>query len=97
MCPCNEVPNNTTLLPIASTSKHLTSTETWYSNLEREAQDILHGLEKSHHYCFACEVSMVTNLKPLVGANIQEGGSNPVTKVTEHSAVHPLIQHHNPV
>ena len=37
-----------------------------YSNIEREALDILHALEKFHHYCFAHEVNIITNHKPLV-------------------------------
>ena len=28
--------------------------------------DILHGLEKFHHYCFAREVSIITDHKPLL-------------------------------
>ena len=45
--PRNEAPNHKTLWPVAFASKILTSTETWYSNIEREALCILHGLEKS--------------------------------------------------
>ena len=40
--------------------------ETNYSNIERETVDILHGVEKIHHYCFTCTVNMITDLKPLV-------------------------------
>ena len=37
-----------------------------YSNIEREVLVILHGLNKFHHYCFAREVYVITNHKPLV-------------------------------
>ena len=47
-------------------SKSLTSAETHYSNIEREVLGMLHGPEISHHYCFACEVSMITDQEPLV-------------------------------
>ena len=47
-------------------SKSLTSVEHRCSNIEREAYGILHGLEKFHHYCFAREVSVLTDHKPLV-------------------------------
>ena len=40
--------------------------ETDYSNIEREVLGILHGLEKFHHYCFTCEVSVITDHKPMV-------------------------------
>ena len=50
--PRNEAPNNAAIWSIAFASKSLTSTETWYSNNEREALGILCGLEKFHYYCF---------------------------------------------
>ena len=59
-------PDNTTLHPIAFASKSLTGAEHRYSNIEREALGILHGLKKFHHYCFAKEVLIITNHKPLV-------------------------------
>ena len=37
-----------------------------YSSIEREVLDTLYGLEKFHHYCFACEVSLITDHKPLM-------------------------------
>ena len=52
-------PNNAALWPIAFVSKSLTSTETWHSYIQKEALDILHGLEKCHDYCFPHEVSMI--------------------------------------
>ena len=60
------MPDNTILYPIAFTSKSLTGAEHRYSNIEREALGILHGLKKFHHYCFAREVHIITNHKPLV-------------------------------
>ena len=38
---------------MAFASKSLTGAETQYGNIEREAQGILHGLEKIHPYFFA--------------------------------------------
>ena len=60
------MPDNTILHPIAFASKCLTGAEHRYSNIEREALGILHGLEKFHHYCFAREVHVITDCKPLV-------------------------------
>ena len=51
--PRNEAPYNTTLWPIALSSKSLKSMETHYSTIERQTPGILHGLEKFHHYCFS--------------------------------------------
>ena len=51
--PRNETPDNVALQPInIFGSKSLTSTEMWYSNIERETLGILHCLEKIQHYCF---------------------------------------------
>ena len=60
------VPYNTILCPIPFTSKSLTGTEHRYSNIEREALGIVHGLEKFHHYCFTREVHIITNYKLLL-------------------------------
>ena len=60
------VPDNTNLCPIAFASKSLSGAEHRYSNIEREALGIIHGLKKSYHYCFAREVLVITNHKPLV-------------------------------
>ena len=59
-------PRNKAPWPIAFASKSLTSTETWYSNIEREALCILNGLEKVHHYHFTCKVIVITDHKPVV-------------------------------
>ena len=60
------VPNNTTLCSIVFASKCLTGAEHRYSNIEREALGILHGLKKFHHYCFARQVHVITDKKLLV-------------------------------
>ena len=49
-CQKDIVPDNTTLCPIAFASKSLTGAECWYSNIEREALGILHGLKKCPHH-----------------------------------------------
>ena len=56
-CGHNEAPCSG---PIAFASKSL------YINIERETLRILHGLEQFYHYCFACEVHVITDHKPLV-------------------------------
>ena len=58
--------DNSKLRPIVFAGKSLSSTEKRYSNIEREALGILHVLKKFHHYCFAREVSIITDYKPLV-------------------------------
>ena len=65
-CQKDMVPDNTILHPTAFASKGLTGAEHRYSNIEREALGILHGLEKFDHYCFAREVHVITDHKPLV-------------------------------
>ena len=65
-CPKDIAADNTILRPITFACKSLTSVEYRYSNIEREALGILHGLEKFCDYCFAREVSIITNHKPLV-------------------------------
>ena len=60
------MPDNTILHPTAFASKTLTGAEHRYSNVEREALGILHGIKKFHHYCFASEVYIITNHKLLV-------------------------------
>ena len=65
-CQKDVAPDNTILHPIVFASKSLTGAEHRYSNIKREALDILHGLKKFHHYCFAREVLIITDHKPLV-------------------------------
>ena len=64
--PRDKVPDNSILRPIVFGNKNLSSVERRYSNIEREVLGIPHGLNKFHHYCFAREVSITTNHKPLV-------------------------------
>ena len=65
-CQKGTAPDNTILHPITFAGKCLTGTECRYGNIEREALAILHGFKKFHHYCFAKEVHIITNHKPLV-------------------------------
>ena len=64
--PKDESPSIIALWLIVFASSGLTSAETLYSNIENEALIILHGLEKIHHYCFACDISVITDYKLLV-------------------------------
>ena len=65
-CSEDTAPDNTILRSIAFAGKSLISAEQRYSNIGRETLGTLHGLKKCHHYCFAREVSIITNHKPLV-------------------------------
>ena len=65
-CQKDVAPDNTILHPIAFASKSLTGAECRYSNINREALGILHGLKKFHHYYFAREVLIITDHKTLV-------------------------------
>ena len=60
-----EAPDNTKLCPMIFPSKCLTSTESHYSNFEREVLTILHRIQikNFHHYCITHEVSMITDQK----------------------------------
>ena len=65
-CQNDTVSDNPILHPIAFASKSLTGTEHRYSNIERDALGILHGLKTFHHHCFAREGHKITDHKPLV-------------------------------
>ena len=65
-CQKDVAPDNTNLCLIAFASKSLTGAGHRYSNIEREALGIIHGLKKFHHYYFAREVLIIPNHKPLV-------------------------------
>ena len=65
-CGYGKVPENKILHPFTFANKSLSSVEWWYSNIERQALRILHGLENFHHYCFAHEVHVITDHKQLV-------------------------------
>ena len=54
------------LCPIAFASKSLLSAEQCYSSIECKTLKILHGLGKFYHYCFALEVCLIIDCKPLV-------------------------------
>ena len=64
-------------------NRSLAGAEHRYSNIEREVLDILHGLEKFHHYCFAREVLIITDHIPLVV--IFKRCGNTITVHTMHS------------
>ena len=65
-CQKDMVSDNTIPYPIAFANKNLTGAEHMYSNIERQVLGILHGLKKFHHFCFAWEVHVITDHKPLV-------------------------------
>ena len=65
-CQKGVVPDNTNLHPTAFAMKSLTGAKHRHSNIERETLGILHWLQKFHHYCFAREVLVITDHKPLV-------------------------------
>ena len=65
-CPRDETPGNNMLRPIAFMSKSFSAAERRYINLEEEALAILHHFEKFYHYCFAKEVGIIKDHKPLV-------------------------------
>ena len=52
--------------PIAFASKTLTSTQAAYSNIEREALALVHGVERFHTYLYGRTFSVFTDHKPLV-------------------------------
>ena len=52
--------------PTTLTSKRLPSIEQCYSNIECEILENLYVLEKFHHYCFAKEVYVITDYRPLI-------------------------------
>ena len=72
---------NPEVVQAAQEARHLTTTysdplqlpakahQVWerrYSNIERVALGMLPRLEKFHHYCFAREVSIITDHKPQI-------------------------------
>ena len=82
--------DNSILRPITFANKSLSSAERRYSNIEREALGILHGLKKFHHYCFVREVSIITS--QTTRSNLQERFSNAVSKNTTNSSQNTPIQ-----
>ena len=65
-CPRDKAPDNSIIRPTKFASKGLSSAEIGYSNIERQALGILHSFKKFCHYCFAREVHIITDHKPLV-------------------------------
>ena len=65
-CLRDKVPDNSIHRPIAFARKSLSSVETRYINIEREALGIQHRLQKFHHYYFVRKVSIIADHKPLV-------------------------------
>ena len=51
---------------IAFASKSLTQTQSNYSNIEREALGLVHGIQRFHTYLFGRQFSVITDHKPLV-------------------------------
>ena len=92
----NEMTDNTVLQPIAVASKSLTSIETCYSNIDKEAIGILHSIGKCNHYCFALEVSV--NIKPqATGGNLQDRCHKPITHTSKDTIMNPSVQYKNNV
>ena len=65
-CQKDVAPDNIILHPIVFASKSLTGAECRYSNIKREAPRHTTWAQKCHHYCFAREVLIITDHKPLV-------------------------------
>ena len=62
----DEVPNSVTLCLIAFGNKSLYGVEWQYSNIEWGSTWHINLLENFHHYCFAKEVCIITDYRPLV-------------------------------
>ena len=60
----NNIP--TKLMPVAFTSKTLTSAECNYANIERELLGVVFGVLHFKHFSFSTEVNIITDHKPLV-------------------------------
>ena len=59
-----DIPNN--LCPISYASKTLSSTESNYSNIERELLGVLFAIMHFKHFTYGCTVYVITDHKPLV-------------------------------
>ena len=53
--------------PIADASKTLTTAQLRYSQIQKEAFDIIYGLHKFHQYLYGRRFILVTDHKPLLG------------------------------
>ena len=65
-CPWDMAHDNIILRPCAFASESLSALEKRYNSIGREALGILHSLETFFHYCFAREMSIITDHKPIV-------------------------------
>ena len=65
-CGYDKVPDNAMPQLIMFARKSLSRAEWWYSNIEKQTLRILQGVEKFQHYCFAHEVKVITDHKPLI-------------------------------
>ena len=93
-CSRDKAPDNNILTPTAFVSMSLSSKEKRYSNIEKEALNILYGLEKFHHYCFVRQVSIITDHKLLV-AIFKKRCSNAITEHTMNSSQNTPLQSQN--
>ena len=62
----SENDERSSLYPIASGSKTLTSVETRYMNIERELLGVVGALAKFHYFTFGRPVVILTDHKPLI-------------------------------
>ena len=85
-CPKDNTSENTILWLIMFVSRSLTSAEHRYSNIEREALGILHGLKKFHPYCFARNVNIITAHKPLVAIFKKDVAT--LSQRTQNTSIH---------
>ena len=65
-CTCDKTLNITILRPIAFASKSMSNAARHYSNIEREALKIFHGLWNIHHYCCKREPIIIINHKTII-------------------------------
>ena len=85
-------PDNITLWLVVFASKSLISAEYRYCNIEREALGILHGLEKFHHNCFARDITVINDHKPLVAIFKKDVAMLSVPENPVHHPKNPSVQ-----
>ena len=92
-CRWEKVPDNTALFPTKFTSKTLSITEWWYSNIVWEDLGITTWSGEIWP-SLLCQGSKHNNRSQTIGGNAQQGCHNPVTAAaaTMHNAVHSPIQ-----
>ena len=79
--------------PFSFTSKSLSNTKQWYSNIEWEALGIPHGLEKFHHYCFTKKVYIIID-QMLLAAMVSKGiVTLPQWATMHHASIQLYIVH----